>query len=310
MEHESIAHGGRLLTQAGIRLGEKKRLRFALWLTAGILVLEIIGGIYSHSLALLSDAGHVLTDLSALVVSYLALTWSEKPPTAEKTYGYYRFEILSALLNGIALAAVTLYILYEAAQRLVSPQLIKAPEMLAVASVGLMGNLIVLTLFRKRHQTLNVKSAALHVVADTLSSVGVIAVGIIMYFTGLFLLDPLVSIAIALVIAFSSYRVAREAVDIILEATPSKIDVNQIERTIRNVDGVLDVHDTHVWCITPDICCLSAHVMVYAHHMVIAEAILNEIKRRLAEEFKVHHTTIQVETEGYEEFGEVHGRAS
>jgi len=176
--------------------------------------------------------------------------------------------------------------------------------------MALLGNLAVLTLFREHHQTLNVKSASLHVLSDVLSSVGVLAAGVIMYFTRFFVLDPLVSIAIALFIGYSSYRVAKEAVDIILEATPAKLDVNEIERTIRGVDGVMDVHDTHVWCITPDIRCFSAHVMVYAHHMVIAEAILNEIKRRLAEGFRIHHTTIQVETEGYQEFGEVHGRTT
>jgi len=296
--------------RTGIRVGEKRRLKLALGLTTAILILEAVGGVYTGSLALLSDAGHVLTDLSALLIAYLAFTLSARPPTAQKTYGYYRFEMLSALLNGIGLAVVALFILSQAVQRLLSPQLIKTPEMVTLATIGLIGNLVVLRVLGKHQHTLNVKSATLHVAADTLSSISVVAVGVVMYFTGLFLLDPLVSIGITAVIGFSAYRVARESVDVILEATPAKLNVNEVEGRIRSVDGVLDVHDTHVWCITPDFCCLSAHITVHAHHMVIAEAILNEIKRRLAEEFNIHHTTIQIESEGYQEFGEVHGRSA
>lgn len=281
-------------------------MSIAIVITTTILGVEAVGGFMTNSLALLSDAGHMLTDLSALTLSFLAITWSGKAPTPAKTFGYYRLEILSALFNGVLLVLMSAYIFHEAIQRFLVPREVRTLEMLAYASVGLAANLVALTVLRRSSSSLNVRGALLHVAGDALSSVGVIAAGVIMLFTGWFVVDSMISMGIALAIIVTSTRLVRDAVNVILEATPRQIDLSLVEKTIKEINGVADVHDTHVWCLTPDICCLSAHVIVYAHHLVIAEAILNEIKKRLAAEFNIYHTTLQMETRDYQEVGHVH----
>ena len=287
---------------------DQRRLTWAAGLTAGILVLEAAGGILSHSLALLSDAGHMMVDLLALLLSLLAVRFACRPATDRKTFGYHRLEILAALLNGSLLVVLSLYLFYEAVRRLIHPQVVDTRLMLGVAGVGLLANLIGIALLSPSRRNLTVRSALLHILGDAFSSVGVILGGLVMQATGWYRADPLLSLLIGGVILWGAFRLMREACDVLLEATPAGLALPEVSRAIASVSEVVGIHDLHVWSLTTGRPALSGHVVVRGGvSLADTDHILNRIKSVLEARFGICHTTIQLESEAYEEVGEVHG---
>jgi len=274
-------------------------LAIALGITASFFVIELVGGILTNSLALQTDAFHMLTDVFALGYALFAAWLAQRPVTLKRTYGYYRVEILSAFLNGIFLWAIVVFILYEAIQRIQQPASVQSLNMLVIAVLGLMANgLVAATLSRSRNESLNLKGAYLHVVADALGSVGAISAGLIMFFTGWYVADPIASIMISVLVLYSSGKIVRDSVNVLLEGVPPHIDVASLERRIVGVKGIRNVHDLHVWSIADTkMCCMSSHVVV-EEGMDRKELITNLI-HMLREEFGIDHTTIQLEDEGY-----------
>jgi len=272
-----------------------RALTWALGLTVVIAVAEVAGGLVSHSLALLADAGHMVTDAGALGLSLFALFIARRPPTAEKSFGYYRLEILAALFNGALLIGVTVWIVVEALSRLHQPPAIRSGLMLAVATLGLAANLVaVVMLHRARDENLNTRAAYLHILGDTLGSVGtIVAAGIIMT-VGWLPSDPLISIVIAVLILVSAVRLVGESADVLLEATPPHVSLPDLQAAIGAVAGVADIHDVHVWTVSNGIVAMSAHATVPDPQR--HQAALEEICRKVRE-FGIQHVTIQMERE-------------
>ena len=272
-------------------------MQITLAMTAAYMIAEVVGGFLTNSLALLADAGHMLSDVGSLTLSLLAMRYALKQRTQEMTYGYYRAEILAALANGVTLVVISIIIFYEAFQRFQSPPKVQSGPMLVVASIGLILNLVsVLLLSQKKDKNLNVHSAFLHVLADTMGSVGAIAAGIVMLLTGWYLADPIISVLIGFLILLSSWRVLKESVMVLMEGTPSYIDINEIETVIKDVPGVLNFHDLHVWTVTSNFISLSVHVNLRdCRSMEHSQSILKEIRDVLHERFGIEHTTIQIE---------------
>jgi cobalt-zinc-cadmium efflux system protein len=272
------------------------KFRIAVGLTLAILFAEVIGGILTNSLALLSDAAHVFADVFALVLSWVAIYLTTLPASNRRTYGYHRTEVFAAFINGASLIVIAVWIFYEAILRLMNPEPVKSLPMLIVAAVGLLVNIIVALIFmRESHDNLNVKSAFLHVLGDALSSAGVIIGGVIMSFTGWYLVDPILSFAIGLVILFGSVRVTREALNILLEGTPKGVNTSEVSDEIKKFGFVKDVHDLHIWSIRSDYAALSAHVLVDAQSIRAMQNTLSSISDMLKEKFGIAHTTIQLE---------------
>jgi cobalt-zinc-cadmium efflux system protein len=272
-----------------------RALVWALVLTAVIAVAEGIGGFYAHSLALLADAGHMVTDAGALGLSLFALLVAQRPPTAEKSFGYYRVEILAALFNGALLIAVTVWIVVAAFGRLHQPQAIRSGLMLAIATVGLVANVwAVAMLHRAKHENLNTQAAYLHILGDTLGSVGAMAAAGVILLTGWVPADPLISMAIAALILVSAVRLVSESVDILLEATPQHVSLPALPTAIGGVPGVTDVHDLHVWTVSNGIVAMSGHATV--PDPAGQQAALEEICRRV-HAFGIQHVTVQLERE-------------
>ncbi|HYR55408.1 MAG TPA: cation diffusion facilitator family transporter [Myxococcaceae bacterium] len=256
-------------------------------------------------MALISDAGHMLTDVSALGLSLVALWFAGKPANVKKTYGYYRLEILSALVNGTLLLAITAVILIESYQRFRNPEPIKLGPMIVVAAIGLLANLVALKVLHRR-DSLNVRGAFLHVFGDALSSVGVLAGAAVMWWTGWFQVDPIISAAIAVVIVIGAYRLVRDAIDVLLEAVPAHVDLDAVRQLMAQIPGVTAVHDLHVWTISSGIYALSAHLVVLDPMVCNNDVILSSVKHELFDQFGIDHTTIQIESETYAHLGEVH----
>jgi len=295
--------GGRRSSQE--RAKDKRRLLWAVGLTGTIAVAEAVGGFLTGSLALLSDAGHMLTDVSALLLSLVALWIAERPADPKRTYGYYRMEILSALANGVLLLAITGFIGVEAYQRLQQPVPVKLGPMMIVALIGLLANVAAMASLHQSH-SMNVRGAFMHVVGDALSSVGVLVAGAVMYFTGWYQADALVSVLIAVVIVVGAYRLVRDAVDVLLEAVPAHVDSEAVRRLLASVPGVTAVHDLHIWTISSGIYALSAHLVVVDPVCRNNDQILSAVKHDLMDRFGIDHTTIQIESETYAHMGEVH----
>ena len=284
----------------------EKRFLISLILTALILVAEVIGGLWTGSLALLSDAAHVFLDILALGLSYGALRLSALPADDRHTYGFHRFEVIAALANGVTLAGVAIGIFIEAYHRLQAPEPVKSVELLVIATVGLIVNLIVAFVLgghdheRDEHEAedLNVKSAFLHVLGDAVSSVGVIVAALIIWRTGWTLADPLMSVLIGLIIIASSWRVTKASLHILVEGVPEGFHLADVAQTMGSAPGVTDVHDLHVWSLCSGHTALSAHVVVADQSLGQAQVVMDEIKRRLRSDFGVEHTTIQFECAG------------
>jgi cobalt-zinc-cadmium efflux system protein len=269
-----------------------------LLITAGIMVAEIVGGLLANSLALLSDAGHMLTDILALGMSLAAMRFAQRPPTSSKTFGLYRLEILAAFFNGMLLLFISFYIFYEAYHRLVEPREIKGLFMLGVAIIGLLANGVGILILRKSAlKNLNVKSAFFHVVGDTISSGGVILGGLVIIYTGWYMIDSLIGIFIGLLILRGAYGLVRESIDIFLEATPKEIDMDKMVDDLLRIEGVKDIHHLHLWTITSGIYAMSAHVLIDDLLISKSNRILDEIERLLRDKYSMEHTTIQFESE-------------
>ena len=276
-----------------------KALAVAMGITASFFVIELVGGILTNSLALQTDAFHMLTDVVALAYALLAAWLAQRPVSLKRTYGYYRVEILSAFLNGILLWAVVIFVFYEAIQRIQQPAGVQSLNMLIIAVLGLIANgLVAATLSRSRNESLNLKGAFLHVVADALGSVGAISAGLIMFFTGWYQADPIASIMIGVLVFYSSGKLVRDSVNVLLEGVPSHVDVSAVERRILGMQGVRNVHDLHVWSIADTkMCCMSSHVVV--EDGADRKELITKLIHVLKGEFEIDHTTIQLEGEDY-----------
>lgn len=270
-------------------------LKYAIGITASILIVELVGGVWTNSLALLSDAAHVFTDVIALLLSWFAMRISLKPVTLTKTYGYHRSEILAALVNGVMLFAVSALILVEAYQRIQNPEHIKSLEMMVIAFAGLAANLLSAYYLRGSGTNINLRAAMYHVLGDALASVGVIAGGILIWWTGWYVIDPVISVVICGIIVIGGIGLVRESVNILMEGTPAGMDLDEVAETISGIEGVIGVHDLHLWCISPEIPSLSVHVLVDDITCSSADAIRDQINDALVRRFGITHTTLQFE---------------
>ena len=279
------------------RRNSVKVLGISLALIFSFAFVELVGGILTNSLALLSDAGHMLTDSVSLLIALVAQLLVQKAKGKRMTYGLYRLEVLAALVNGVFLIALIGYIAYEAFHRFLNPEPVLGPQMLLIAGIGLLINLVAgYLLFKSAEENINVKAAFLHVVTDTLGSVAAITAGVAVTFWQFYLADPILSVAIALLILPGAYSVIRNSLDVLLELVPSAIDPEKIEEDIRKVPGVMDVHDLHVWSITAGNVVLTAHVVV--SDVEACNDILKTIEE-VVREHGINHSTIQIEREGY-----------
>lgn len=270
-------------------------LRISLVVTLLYIVLLVVSGIRAHSLALLSEAGHNLSDFLALLLSWLAVYLEGRPPSATKTYGYRRAGVLAALVNSLSLIVVAFFIFYEAIQRWRSPEHVHAGTMIAVAAAGVVMNGVIAFLLWRSGRDVNVRSAFLHEIGDTFSTAAVIAGGWLILLTGQYWIDSALSFGIGALILWSSFAIVRETLNILLEGTPRGIALGTVEQAMRSIEGVSDVHDLHVWCIGSENYALSAHVKIADITTSESDSILRALNGRLGQEFKIHHTTIQFE---------------
>jgi len=273
----------------------EKHLKIAILLTSLFFVVEILGGLKSGSLSLLGDAGHMLRDLIALIISLSALNISKKLPSKRKTFGFHRVEIFAALLNGILLIGIGIWILFEAYSRFLSPRPIESTTMLVVALIGFGINLYVASKLHGSHD-LNVRSAFLHVLTDAIFSLAVIITAILIFLTGKTIFDPILSASISVVIIVSALKIVRESTMILLEFTPGNINFDQVVKDVQQVDGVIGVHDVHLWSLCSNINVMNAHIFTKETDMTKIEKIKMDIKKRL-EKYNIKHTTLEFECE-------------
>jgi len=265
---------------------------------AAIAIVEVIGGILSNSISLVSDSVHMFSDVMAIGLSLFGITMAARSHSGAMTFGYHRVEVMVALANGITLGVISLWILYEAFLRVISPRIIDAPLLLLIATIGLAGNLVVMFLLKPHaSKSINIHSAFIHVVYDTISSVAVIVTGFIALNTSITIVDPLVAFMIAGLVARSAYSIVRSSTHILLEGAPSKLDIQEILITLKQLDGVVDVHDLHIWTISTGMDALSGHVVVRDQMLSESSKVLSEINTVLAERYNITHTTIQLEHE-------------
>lgn len=274
--------------------GHVRKLRLALTVTVVVLAAEVVGGFLSNSLALLADAGHMLTDVAALALSLFVSWFSMRPETPRRTYGYVRLEILAAFVNGAALLVISAFIAWEAFSRLRAPQPVGGGLMLVIALVGLLSNIVAaFTLHGASNASLNVRGAYLHVLGDLLGSVGTVLAALVIHFTGWLPADPIVSLLVTLLIVRGAWRLVREAVDVMLESTPAQISLGGVRAQLEKIPGVESVHDLHVWTVTSGVVAMSAHAIVreperQQHVLEHAHDVM-----RL---FGIQHVTIQLES--------------
>ncbi|WP_163537171.1 cation diffusion facilitator family transporter [Gracilibacillus sp. YIM 98692] len=273
----------------------KKALTISFLCITFFMIVEVIGGILTNSLALLSDAGHMLSDAFALGLSLFAFKLSEKAANAHKTFGYKRFEILAAFINGVTLLGISLYIFWEAYHRFMDTPMV-SPMMLFIAVLGLIVNIVVAVILMSGGDTkgnLNMRSALLHVLGDLLGSVGAIIAGLFIWIFEWNIADPIASIIVAILILISGYRVSKDSVHILMEGTPNHLSFENIVNKLTQLDGVINVHDLHVWTITSNFPALSCHMVVEDN--IDRDALLKKASNLLQEEFSIQHTTIQIE---------------
>jgi len=279
----------------------ERRLWIALAISSVIVVIEFTGGVLGQSLALLSDSGHVLTDVLAISVSILTLRLGRMQHTAKRTFGYHRAEIFAALINGSTLIAVAFLIIYEAFLRFQQPTRVQGALVLSLASLGLLGNLATTGLLARTGKTsLNVRGVFLHAVGDTVSSIAVIISSLVVVFTGYSGLDPVAAVLIGILIMRSAYGLVRDSTNILLEATPKHLELQSIAKTIGSVDGVKGVHDLHVWTITSGLYALSGHVTLGSDKITEGAIIIEKVAAKLKESFGIEHVTLQMEKEALE----------
>jgi cobalt-zinc-cadmium efflux system protein len=281
-------------THAGRLARHSRALRLALALTVGFMLAEAAGGVVANSLALLADAGHMLGDAASLGLALFVAWIAQRPATPTRTYGYLRLEILAALVNGMALFGIAGLIVWRAVERLGSPPAVRPGLMLVVALLGLVANFVALRLLHAGHgHSLNVRGAYLHVLGDLLGSVGVLLAAAVIALTGWTAADPLVSIGIALLVLVAAWRLVRESVDVLLEATPRHISLAAVERELATIPGLSDIHDLHVWTVTSGVVAMTGHAVLADLNRTTD--VLDTVERRMAG-FGIHHVTMQLES--------------
>ncbi|WP_409251008.1 cation diffusion facilitator family transporter [Bacillus sp. SCS-153A] len=305
-EHDHHAPHHHHHGDAHSREGNRKGLLIALIITTGIMLLEFFGGLITNSLALLSDSGHMLSDAGSLALSLAAMWFAGRAASAEKTFGYYRFEILAALLNGVTLFLIAGFIVYEAYERLFDPPIVSSGTMMLIALIGLMANLLSAWVLIKKgdvKDNVNLRSAYLHVLGDALGSVGAILAGAVMLIFDWFWADPVISVLVALLILKSAWGIITHTVHILMEGTPAGIDIQRVRNELESIPGVRNVHDLHIWTITSGMNSLSCHILIRDEED--DQVILQKAIHLLEETFHIHHSTIQVERSSLSH-GEVH----
>jgi cobalt-zinc-cadmium efflux system protein len=268
----------------------------ALALTGVILLVEFAGGLISHSLALLSDAGHVLTDVFALGLAWFAVEQSKRPADRRRSYGYQRVSILAALVNSVTLIVIVIAIAYEAVRRLANPEPVQGWVVIVTALIGIAVNSYVIFGLRGETKSLNMRAAFLHVAGDIGASLGVVLAGAVILLTGWLYIDPILSLGIAALIAFGAWRIVRETVNLLLEGTPPDIDLSAVTEEIKHTEKVVSLHDLHVWALSSEDTALSVHVVIGDCPLGDAEHIVRDLEQRLCGRFAIGHTTIQVES--------------
>ena len=279
----------------GSGTGASKVLRISLFVTLAYIVLLVVAGLRAHSLALLSEAGHNLSDFLALLLSLGAVYLQSRPPSATKTYGYHRAGVLAALINAASLVVISFFIFYEAFNRLQHPEPVRAGLMMWVAAAGVVMNGVIALLLYRSGGDVNLRSALIHEVGDTLSTAAVIAGGWSIMATGKYWIDPALSVGIGALILWSSFGILRETMNILLEGTPRGIQLDSVAKAICGVEGVNDVHDLHVWSIGSESHALSCHIAIADIPPSASEGILRNVKEVLHHQFRITHTTIQFE---------------
>lgn len=298
-DHAAHEHGRRHGAPAHPHRRERVRrtpLAVALAITVVFMIVEVIGGLLTGSLALLADAGHMATDAAALALALGAVWLAQQPPTRERTFGFYRAEVLAALVNGATLIAISIYIFWEAFNRIMDPPEVASGLMLVVATLGLLANMAaawVLSRGGQHQHNLNTRAAFLHVIGDMLGSVAAIAAALIMMTTGWYLADPILSAGIGALILWHSWRLMKESVDVLLESAPSRMDVDALQAAMCAVPGVSGIHDLHVWTLTSGVNALSSHVEVSSGRDW--HVVLEELTGMLQEQFGIAHVTLQPE---------------
>ncbi|MBS1272000.1 MAG: Cadmium, cobalt and zinc/H(+)-K(+) antiporter [Candidatus Marinimicrobia bacterium] len=282
-----------------LRDKNRRSLLLALCITAVFFVIELVGGFLTNSLALLSDAGHMLTDVLALGMSLFAMWLAKRPPTKNHTFGYHRFEIFAAFINGLTLAGISFYIFYEAYQRFLDPPEVAGLSMMLIAVFGLLVNILSgYILHQSKDDSLNVKGAYLHVLGDALGSVGAILAGIIMWTTGWMYADPLFSVIIGVLIIVSSWRLLQDTFHVLMQGTPADIEPEEVHHAICEMDQVVGVHDLHIWTLTNGINAMTVHVNVNkAISQKLHDGIIRKIREMTHDQFGIQHTTVQLEME-------------
>jgi cobalt-zinc-cadmium efflux system protein len=279
----------------------RNSLRLAFFLTLIILIAELVGGLLANSLALLSDAGHVVTDIFALGLAWFATVQAERPPNARKTFGYHRVGILAALINAVTLIVIAFAILLEAVQRFQHPEKVQPQIMFLAAGIGIIINLIIGFGLFKESNNLNVRAAMLHVFGDVGASAGVIVAGVIILLTGWTFVDPLLSVGIAVLIAIGAWRILRETTAILLEAVPKGVSMPGLVKDMKSIEGIEDVHDLHVWSITSNMYALSCHALIADVPPSNSSVILHSLNTMLSDKYHIGHVTIQFECDPHQE---------
>jgi len=289
-DHAGHAHAHGISADA-----DQRKLAIALALIAGFMCVEVVVGIAVNSLALLSDAAHMLTDAAALALGLFAIWFAMRPPTPRNTYGFYRAEILAALANGVTLIIIAAVIFYEAYRRLLEPPEVKSLPMLLVAAVGLAANVAGAVILSRGHlESLNIRGVLLHVIGDALASLGVIGAGVVMLVTGWYYADPIISALIGCLILYSAWRLVADSAAVLLQGTPAGIDLDAVMARMRRVEGVENVCDVHIWTLTSGVLIMSGHVVIGDWND--AQRVLIEVRGLLQEHFGIDHCTIEVDT--------------
>lgn len=271
-----------------------KNLKIAIILTTLIFFLEFAGGIIANSLALLSDSAHVFMDVVALFLAYGAIRISARPSSREVTFGYHRFEIFAALINGVTIIGIALFIFYEAYGRILSPQPVKGAEVLVIATIGLTVNTWVASRLHG-HEDLNIKGAYLHIIGDAMASLAVIAGAVVIILTGNNVVDPVLSVLIGMMLIYGALKLVFGSARILLEFAPRHVDADTLSKVLMDVEGVKGVHDIHIWSICSNIHAMSAHVLVDRIHVAQTEALIRKISSMVKEKYSILHTTLQFE---------------
>ncbi len=273
----------------------QKDLKIFISITSLVLLLELTGGIFTNSLALISDSAHVFVDLLALSLTYFSFQISKRAISKEYTFGYFRAEIIAAIINGVILVLISIFIFYESYMRIFSPQQIKVKEMIVISIAGFLANLYIILKMRKSHENLNAKGAYLHVLSDTISSIGVILAALLIIATGNYVFDALISAVIGIFVLTNSIGLLKESVHVIMEGTPKNIDLIMLSSDMEKIEGVNEVHDLHVWSIASDIFYLSSHILIDAKNIRSAKKIIGNVNKMLKSKYKITHSVIQLE---------------